>query len=105
MNRAQLFEMFSRYPFVEKDLAFVLDDEVPASELEALIFDSGKPLVKNVLVFDLYKGGKLGNLKKSIAFRIHFQSPNRTLNEKEVSKVFNKIIRDAEKKLNAKLRE
>ena len=64
-----------------------------------------KPLIKSVSIFDLYKGGKLGHSKKSIAFRIHFQSPDRTLNEKEVSKIFNKIIRDAEKKFNARLRD
>ena len=101
----RLFEIFSRYPFVEKDLAFVVDEQLSAGEIRSLIFESGRPLVKNVSIFDLYKGDKLGNSKKSIAFRIHFQSPERTLNEKEVSKIFNKIIRDAEKKLNAKLRD
>jgi len=101
----RLFEIFSRYPFVEKDLAFVVDEQLPAGDIKSLIFESGRPLVKNVSIFDLYKGDKLGNSKKSIAFRIHFQSPDRTLNEKEVSKIFNKIIRDAEKKFNAKLRD
>jgi phenylalanyl-tRNA synthetase beta chain len=105
INQNQLFEIFSRYPFVEKDLAFVVDAEVAAADIEQLIYQSGKPLVRQVSVFDLYKGKQLGDSRKSIAFRIRFQSSERTLNEKEVSKIFNKIISDAERKLKAKLRE
>jgi phenylalanyl-tRNA synthetase beta chain len=104
-NLDQLFEVFSRFPFVEKDLAFVVEDDIKSGDLENLIYQSGKPLVKQVEVFDLFRGKQLGETKKSIAFRIRFQSSERTLNEKEVSKIFKKIINDAERKLNAKLRE
>ncbi len=105
INLNQLFEMYSRFPFVEKDLAFIVEEKVNAKELEELIRRVGRPLVYEVDVFDLYKGKHLGESKKSIAFRIRFQSSERTLNEKEVSKIFNSIISEAEKTFNATLRE
>lgn len=105
INLNKLFTMYSRFPFVEKDLALIVSSEVKSGELENLIYKVGKPLVKKVGVFDLFKGKQLGDNKKSIAFRIRFQSSERTLNDKEVSKVFNKIIKDAGRNFNATLRE
>jgi phenylalanyl-tRNA synthetase beta chain len=105
INLNQLFEMYSRFPFVEKDLALIVEDDVKAADLEGLINKIGNPLVNQVEVFDLYRGDHLGENKKSIAFRIRFQSSEKTLNEKEVSKIFNKIISDAERTYNATLRE
>jgi phenylalanyl-tRNA synthetase beta chain len=105
LNFTQFFEMFSRFPFIEKDLSLVIESDLNARTLENLIYQSGKPLVKNVEIFDLFQSKQLGESKKSIAFRIRFQSSERTLNEKEVSKIFNKIIGDAERSMNAKLRE
>ena len=83
----------------------IVDADLPAGEIESLIRNSGKPLVGKVTLFDLFKGEQLGESKKSLAFRIRFQSSERTLNEKEVSKIFNKIIVDAERKLSARLRD
>jgi phenylalanyl-tRNA synthetase beta chain len=105
VNLNQLFKMYSKFPFVEKDLAFIVSNEIKAGDLESLIFKVGKPLVNKVDVFDLFKGKQLGDTKKSIAFRIRFQSSDRTLNDKEVSKIFNKIISDAEKNYGATLRD
>jgi len=105
INLNQLFEMYSRFPFVEKDLAFIVSTDINAADLENLIYKVGKPLVNKVEIFDLFTGKQLGDSKKSIAFRIRFQSSERTLNEKEVSKVFNKIISDAGRNYNATLRE
>ncbi len=83
----------------------MVDTKVTASEIDSLIRNSGKPLVEDVSVFDLYKGDQLEESEKSLAFRIRFQSSERTLNEKEVSKIFSKIIVDAERKFGAKLRD
>jgi phenylalanyl-tRNA synthetase beta chain len=105
INQTQLFEIYSRFPFIEKDLALVVDTKVTAHDIESLIRKSGKPLVSDVSVFDLFTGDQLGKSKKSLAFRIRFQSSERTLNEKEVSRIFSKIIVDAERKLDAKLRD
>ncbi len=105
LNFTQFFEMFSRFPFIEKDLSFVIESDLNARALEDLIYQSGRPLVKHVEIFDLFQSKQLGESKKSIAFRIRFQSSERTLNEKEVGKIFNKIISDAESSMNAKLRE
>ena len=105
VNLNRLFQKFSKFPFIEKDLALVVENDVNAGELKDLIFHSGKPLVNQIDVFDLFRGKQLGEAKKSIAFRIRFQSSERTLNEKEVSKIFDRIIKDAERNFNAKLRD
>jgi len=105
INLNQLFEMYSRFPFIEKDLAFIVENNVKAGELRDLIYKVGKPLINEVGIFDLFKGQQLGDNKKSIAFRIRFQSSERTLNEKEVSKIFNKIISDAGRNFDATLRD
>ncbi|TFH02263.1 MAG: phenylalanine--tRNA ligase subunit beta [Calditrichales bacterium] len=104
INFKKFFEAFSRFPFVEKDLALVVDKRIQSAEVEQLIMSCGKPLVTEVKLFDLFERKQLGDDKKSLAFRIRFQSPERTLNEKEVMKLFTKIILEAESKLNANLR-
>jgi phenylalanyl-tRNA synthetase beta chain len=105
INLNQLFEMYSRFPFVEKDLALIVSNDINAEKIANLIYKVGNPLVNKVEVFDLFKGKQLGDTKKSIAFRIRFQSSERTLNDKEVSKIFNKIISDAGREFGATLRD
>ena len=103
--KQKLFKQFSKYPFIEKDVAFIVDQDVLAGELEQDIFKSGQPLITNVEIFDLYTGDKLGGSKKSIAFRLRFQSTERTLNDKEVNSLFEKIISYIMKNYSANLRE
>jgi phenylalanyl-tRNA synthetase beta chain len=99
------YQPFSRYPVIEKDLALIVENEVPADSLRAFILKTGYPLAQEIVIFDLFQGKHLGAGKKSLGFRIRFQSKERTLTDKEVSEIFYEIIKQVERKFNAKLRE
>ena len=99
------YEYFPRYPYVEKDVAFVVYTSTTAGEIEEVIWHTGKPLINHVEVFDLYQSEQLGANKKSIAYRLRFQSSERTLADKEVNNLFERIIREVKHKLNASLRD
>jgi phenylalanyl-tRNA synthetase beta chain len=108
MKRARLdysYRAFSRFPYVEQDLAFLLDKQVDAGAVNALIRQTAGDLLTYADVFDLFESDQLGSGKKSLAFRLRFQSTERTLQDDEVEKVVRKIIPAVEKQFGAKLRD
>ena len=82
----------------------LVEKKINASEIIEVIKKSGGRLLKNIDVFDVYTGENVGRDEKSIAYSLVFQDENRTLTEEEVTLVFEKIIKDVESKVNAKLR-
>lgn len=99
------YKDISKFPGISKDLAFVVDKKVPASDIMTVIKKEGGKLLKNISIFDVYEGEKIGENERSIAFSLTFEDPNRTLNEEEVMEIFNRIINTVEIKLNAKVRD
>ncbi|MDX6481749.1 MAG: phenylalanyl-tRNA synthetase beta chain [Gaiellaceae bacterium] len=75
------------FPSVLQDLAFVVDEDVPAADLLAAIRSAGGDLLRNVSVFDEYRGPQVGEGKRSLAFRVAFGSPARTLTDEDVAPV------------------
>jgi phenylalanyl-tRNA synthetase beta chain len=98
----ELYQPISRFPAVVRDIALVVDAGVTHRQVVDII--SGFPLVADVALFDLYTGGKLPAGKKSLAYRITFQSPSQTLTDEAVNKVQQKIIDRLAKELGATLR-
>ena len=94
----------SKYPAIEKDLAFVVKKDVSSEDIKTQIKKSGGRLLTNVEVFDVYVGDKIGNDEKSIAYNLKFEDSAKTLTEEEVMTIFNKVIMDVENKLNARVR-
>jgi len=90
----------NKYPTIIKDLAFVVNKDVDSLTVYNQIKKSGGRLLSNIEVFDVYN---MEN-EKSIAYKLTFEDATRTLNEEEVLEVFNKIIKEVESNLNAKLR-
>ena len=99
------FKELSKYPSVEKDSAFIVNDNVNSLEIIDTIKKSAGHILSNIDVFDLYKGENVPSGKKSIAYNLTFTDYNKTLNDDEVMKVFDKIIIDVEKKHSAVLRD
>ena len=99
------YKEISKYPGIEKDLAFVVNKETTSEEIVGVIKKSGGRLLTNIDVFDVYVGENVEPGKKSIAYSLKFEDPSRTLTEDEVMQVFNKIINDVTTKLDAKLRD
>jgi len=98
------FKEANKYPEIAKDLAFVVKKDVTAKELMDQIKRSGGRLLTNIDIFDIYVGENVGEDEKSIAFSLTFADTTRTLSDEEVMVVFEKIIKEVETKLNAKLR-
>jgi phenylalanyl-tRNA synthetase beta chain len=96
------YEPVSRYPDVIRDLALVMDADVPANVVEAII--GGFPLVNEVSLFDVYSGDKIPSGKKSLAFSVRFRSPERTLTDEEVDRAQGKIVDRLQRELGAALR-
>lgn len=95
----------SPYPPIEEDLAVVVDVGVTAVTVENVIRQAGGNLLKDVRLFDVYEGEQLGKGKRSLAYHLTFQSTDKTLNDKIVSKQRSKIIGAIKYQLNANIRE
>jgi phenylalanyl-tRNA synthetase beta chain len=98
----KLFQPISRFPAIVRDMALVVDAGIAHRQVVDII--RGFPLVTEVNLFDLYSGGKLPAGKKSLAYRITFQSPTHTLTDDEVNKVQKQILDKLSKQLGASLR-
>ncbi|NPA91883.1 MAG: phenylalanine--tRNA ligase subunit beta [Chloroflexi bacterium] len=94
----------STFPPVKEDLAFVVDEDVPAEEVARAIRDAGGYLVVHVALFDVYRGPNIPAGKKSLAFRVTYQAPDRTLKDKDVERIRRRIVKELAKRLNAQLR-
>jgi len=82
----------SSFPEVHQDLAFVVDEDVPAAALLAALREVGAPDVRDATVFDEYRGAQVGEGKRSLAFRVAFGSLERTLTDEEASAVRTRIV-------------
>jgi len=94
----------SRFPSVVEDIALIVDEGVAASQVEALIRQTGGATLASVRLFDLYKGEQTGPGKKSLAYRLTYQAEEKTLTDAEAAKVREKIVRRAKEVLGATLR-
>jgi phenylalanyl-tRNA synthetase beta chain len=92
------------YPAVLEDLAVVVDEATPAERVQQVIRDAGEPLLRQVDLFDLYRGEQIAEGKKSLAYSVVYQAGDRTLTDTEVAGVRQKIIRRLKDELGADLR-
>ena len=95
----------NKYPAIKKDLAFIVDKNVIASDIVKTIKKSGGKNLTSINIFDLYQGKNIDDDKKSIAFSLTFEDYTKTLTDDEVMVMFDKIIKDVEKKYKAELRD
>jgi len=81
----ETYEDVISYPAVHQDVAVVVDEAVPAAEVRAAVLEGGGDLLRSADVFDLYRGEQLGEGRKSLALRLTFRAPDRTLTDGEVA--------------------
>ncbi|MFC4618200.1 phenylalanine--tRNA ligase subunit beta [Camelliibacillus cellulosilyticus] len=98
------YETLPRFPAITRDIALVVDEGVPAQALFDVIKKTGAPLLKDVKLFDVYKGEHLESGKKSLAFSLTYLDPERTLTDKEVAKVHEQVLAQLEHECGAVLR-
>ena len=102
ITRTRGYQSIPRFPSVSRDIALVLDEQVTYRSVEQII--QSFPLVKNVTLFDLYRGEQIREGKKSFAIRIVYQSPSRTLTDEEVDQTQEQMLARLHQELAATLR-
>lgn len=99
-----VYRQLPRHPGVERDLAVILKDEIPASHIEREIRDGGGKILESVELFDIYKGKQVPQGFKSMAYSIVFRAEDRNLTDEEVNPVMEGIIHKLQEKFQAELR-
>ncbi len=92
------------HPASERDLALLADDAVPAGTIEGAIRDAAGALLEDVRLFDVYEGEGVGPGLRSLAFRLRFQAPDRTLTDAEVDEEVARLLRRLEEELDVRQR-
>jgi phenylalanyl-tRNA synthetase beta chain len=93
-----------KYPAVERDIAVVVDETLPASEIQNMIKAFASDLIETVSIFDVYKGKHIPEGKKSIAFNIVYRSQERTLRDDEVERVHTELVDSVLQRTGGELR-
>jgi phenylalanyl-tRNA synthetase beta chain len=92
------------YPAVRQDLAFSVPEDIAAGELVAAAHEAAGPELREMRAFDVYRGGQVGEGRKSVAFAVSFQSSERTLSDEDAAALREKIVAALAKKFGAELR-
>ncbi|MFI5220793.1 MAG: phenylalanine--tRNA ligase subunit beta [Bacteroidia bacterium] len=95
----------SAFPSVRRDLALVLDKKVTYAEIKKIAWQNSSGLIREMNVFDVYEGEKIGADKKSYAISFVLQHDEKTLTDSEIDSVMNKLVKQLEQKLSASLRK
>lgn len=103
-NTVKTYKPLPKFPAVTRDIALLVEDEVLVEQIEDTIRKAGGNYVETVKLFDVYKGKQIPEGKKSIAYAIAYRDESKTLTDKEVNKVHDKILKALEFKLGAQLR-
>ena len=98
------YEDVVTYPPVRQDLAFSVDEQVSAGDLVAAAREAAGPELKEMRAFDVYRGDQVGPGRKSIAFAVTFQSPERTLSDDDASRLRTAVVEALADRFGAELR-
>ncbi len=102
--RVPLYREIPAFPAIERDLALLVTDAVPAARVEALIRDAGGANLQAVAPFDLYRGPGIPEGTRSIAYRLRFRASDRTLTDKEVEQATARVLRRLQEELGVERR-
>ena len=94
----------SRMPVLKEDLAIVVDEELPSDRLLAAIREAGGALLADVVLFDVYRGEQVGAGKRSLAFSLTFQAPDKTLTSEETARQRERIVKRLTQEFGAQIR-
>jgi len=103
-GRKTMMEEIAKFPAVERDIAVLLAEDVDASDAVRVIRETEGELLREVVVFDVYKGEQVAEGYKSIAFKLTLQSSEKTLTEDEINRIIQDVLDNLKKELQAELR-
>lgn len=98
------YQDISRYPEIRRDIAVVVDQTVPATEVLALARSAAGQSVSDALIFDVYEGDAVAKNEKSLAIGLTFRDQSRTLTDEEINQSLTQVIVSLQEKLGANLR-
>ncbi len=101
----QKFKSVSAFPVMERDIAFAVETTVHSGTIKDIIVQTGSAILQGVRVFDVFEHSSVGQGKKSVAFRLHFSSDERTLRDEEVDADVQRIIAAVTQQTGAALRQ
>ena len=99
-----LYTEISKFPAVSRDLALLVDNSVEFAQIEQIARQTEKKFLKKVELFDVYEGDKLPAGKKSYAVNFILQDEEKTMGDKQIDAIMQKLIANIKKQLNAELR-
>lgn len=86
------YEGIAKYPAVTRDISMVMSKDILAGDVEAVIRKNGGPILESYRLFDIYEGSQIKEGHKSMAYSISFRAKDRTLEDKDITEVLNKIL-------------
>ena len=98
------YKQISKYPTVERDLNFVIDESIKVGEIVDKILNMNIRQLKSITPTNLFRHASLGENKKSIVYNLIFQDDTKTLEDKDVNSIIDEIISIVKVNYNAKLR-
>lgn len=101
----RLFTHLPKYPAVARDLAIIVNKEVLASHIEKAIRESGGDLLEEVELFDIYEGSQIPEGYRSMAYSLSYRAEDRTLTDKDINPIHDRIVKGLEDKYKAQLRK
>lgn len=104
-NKSLAYQELPKYPSVQRDLAFVIDNNLPYSDIELNIKSIKLSKLRQIKLFDVFESDKLGKGKKSMALNFTFLDEEKTMLDKEIDSMMQSIITSLEKNLNAEIRK
>ncbi len=99
------YKPLPKFPAVTRDFSFVCDEDLTVGDIEATMSRSAGKLLEDIKLFDIYRGEKIGEGKKSVSFRVTLRASDRTLTVEEADKASKKILNDLKFKLGIGIRE
>ncbi len=98
------YKPLPKFPATSRDFSFICDEDLEVGTIEEVMAKAAGKLCEDVKLFDIFRGEKIGEGKKSVAFRVILRAPDRTLTVEEADKVSNKILKDLSYKLGLNIR-
>lgn len=103
-NQKASYREISKFPAVSRDLALLVDESVEFGQIEKIAYQTEKKLLRAVNLFDVYEGKNLPQGKKSYAVNFILQDDSKTLNDKQITAIMQKLVQQLTKQLGAELR-
>jgi phenylalanyl-tRNA synthetase beta chain len=105
VNTGVKYKEVPRFPAIERDLAMVVGKEMKYEQIKTRINELKLKQLKNLRLFDVFENEKIGTAKKSVAINFTFLDEEKTLTDKEIDNLMNKIMNSLEKDLGAEIRK